>query len=173
MKNLTKLCLCLAVATLIGLIAIAIPVPDASAQSTVDFCSLGTEGKVIDAKPMNGAASTLTFTFGPRYCARNVASFKWLVVEMEYTHSTKVGNVLLTCTNGRSVATADKTPTTCVGAGTCTTVDGGIFSTAVTASKNWSMRLGIRGYRAWSCVASHDGTPTASEILTANAYLTD
>ena len=146
----------------------------ASAQSTVDFCSLGTEGLVIDAKPMNGAASTLTFTFGPRTCARNVASFQWLVIEAEFTYSSKDGNVVITCTNGRSVATADKTPTTCTGSGTCVTADAGIFSTAVSAAnKKWSVRLGIRGYRAWSCVASHDNTPTASEIFTANAYLTD
>jgi hypothetical protein len=123
---------------------------------------------------MNGAASTLTFTFGPRECARNVASFKWLVIEAEFTYASKAGNVLFTCTNGRSVVTADKTPQVCVGAGTCTAVDAGIISKAVTASKNWSgPRIGIRGYRAWSCIASHDNTPGAGEILTAYAYLTD
>ncbi len=147
---------------------------DAGAQATVDFCSLGTEGLVIDAKPMNGATSTLTFTFGPRACGRNVASFRYLVIEAEFTYSSKAGNVLFTCTNGRSVATADKTPQVCAGAGVCITVDAGITSTAVTASKNWSgPRIGIRGYRAWSCIASHDNTPGAGEILTVNAYLTD
>ncbi|MHC4867013.1 MAG: hypothetical protein ACYTEX_23290 [Planctomycetota bacterium] len=146
----------------------------AAAQATVDFCSLGTEGLVIDAKPMNGAAATLTFTFGPRECARNVASFQWLIIEGEFTYSSKTGNVLITCTNGRSVATATHTPQTCVGAGTCTTTDAGIFSTAVgAANKNWSVRLGIRGYRAWSCVVSHDNSPTASELFTGYAYLTD
>ena len=144
----------------------------AVAQSTVDFCSLGTDGLVINAKPMNGAASTLTFTFGPRECARNVASFQWLIIEGEFTHTTD-GNVVVTCTNGRSVATATHTPQTCVGAGTCTGVDGGVFSKAVTGDKDFSFRLGLRGYRAWSCVASHDNTPAAGDILTVNAYLTD
>ena len=146
---------------------------NALAQATVAFCSLGTEGKVIDAKPMNGAASTLTFTFGPRECVRNVASFQWLIVEMEFTYSSKAGNVLMTCANGRSVATADKIPQTCAGSGTCTATDAGIVSKAVTANKKWSFRIGIRGYRAWSCVASHDNTPGAGEILTGYAYLPD
>jgi hypothetical protein len=128
---------------------------------------------VIDAKPMNGAASTLTFTFGPRECARNVASFKWLVIEGEFTYSSKAGNVVATCLTGRSVATADKTPQTCAGAGTCTALDAGVVSKAVTANKKWAFRIGIRGYRAWSCVVSHDNSPTASEIFTGYAYLTD
>lgn len=144
----------------------------AFAQATVDFCSLGTEGVVINAKPMNGAASTLTFTFGPRECARNVASFQWLIVEAEFTHTTS-GNVIITCTNGRSVATANKTPQICVGAGTCTALDAGVVSKAVTGDKNWSFRVGIRGYRAWSCIASHDNTPAAGDVLTVSAYLTD
>lgn len=167
MKNSIKLIISAALA----LPLLFAPVPAAS-QSTVDFCSLGTEGKVIDAKSMNGAASTLTFTFGPRQCARNVASFKWLVVEAEFTHTTS-GNVLFTCTNGRSVATADKTPQTCTGSGTCTATDAGIVSKAVTGNKKWSFRVGIRGYRAWSCVASHDNTPAAGDVLTSYAYLTD
>ncbi len=147
--------------------------PAALAQSTTRFCSLGAEGVVIDAKPMNGASSTLTWTFGPRECSGNVASYNWLVVEMEFTYSSKAGNVLVTCTNGRSVATADKVPQVCAGAGTCTATDAGIVSKAVTANKKWSFRVGIRGYRAWSCVASHDNTPGAGEILTTGAYLSD
>jgi hypothetical protein len=122
---------------------------------------------------MNAAAGVRTFTFGPRECTSNVSNYNWLVVEMEFTYSSKAGNMIVTCTNGRSVATADKTPQVCIGAGTCTATDAGIVSKAVTANKKWSFRVGIRGYRAWSCVASHDNSPTASEKLTTYAYLTD
>jgi hypothetical protein len=154
------------------LVAVVLFPSMAFSQATTRFCSLGTEGLVIDAKPMNGAASTLTFTFGPRECSGNVASYNWLVIEATFTHTTS-GNVIFTCTTGVSVATADKIPQVCSGGGTCVAVDGGIISKAVTGNKKWAARLGIRGYRAWSCVASHDNTPAAGDILSANAYLTD
>ena len=93
--------------------------------------------------------------------------------EAEFTYSSKAGSVLMTCLTGRSVATADKTPQVCAGAGTCTLLDGAILTKAVTANKKWKFRMGLRGYRAWSCIFSHDNSPTASELFTGYAYLTD
>ena len=164
MKRFFQLALCLSTLLLAA---------DTSAQATVDFCSLGIDGLVIDAKPMNGATSTLTFTFGPRACARNVASYKWLVIEAEFTYDSKAGNILYTCLTGRSVATANKVPQVCAGAGTCTLIDAGVATKAVTGSKKYEFRIGLRGYRAWSCIVSHDNSPTADEIFTGYAYLTD
>jgi hypothetical protein len=146
--------------------------PGSRLKPPITYCLLGTAGVVVDAKPMNGAAATLTFTIAPSQCGRDAASYQYLVLESEFTHSTN-GNVLWTCLTGATVATATKTPQTCTGSGTCTAVDAAIFSKAVTGNKKWAVRLGVQGYRAWSCVASHDGGPGAGDILTASAYLTD
>jgi len=156
------------------LILALVLVPDVVfGQSDTRWCPLGVNGTTLSNVALNGAAASRTFKFGPVACRNEkVASFRWLVLEMEFTHTTS-GNVLVTCTTGQTLATADKTPQTCSGSGTCTANDAGIVSKAVTGSKKWAARLGIRGYRAWSCVASHDSTPVAGDKLTVGAYLTD
>lgn len=171
MKMIMKIFLVLAILAVPSL-ALAQQWPGSRLQPPITYCLLGTAGVVIDAKPMNGAASTLTFTIAPIQCGRDAASYRYLVIESEFTHA-KSGNVLWTCLTGATVATATKTPQTCTGSGTCTAVDAGIVSKAVTGDKQWAARVGVRGYRAWSCVASHDNTPGVGDIITANAYLTD
>lgn len=141
------------------------------AQDDAKFCNLGVAGVVAKAKPLNG---TVNFKFGPRACGRSTSSYGYLVVEMDYTHDNN-GNVVLTCTTGQSVSTADKVPQVCgsVTDGVCILDDAGIAQKAVTGDKKWTFRFGIRGYRAWSCTTTHSGTPSASDIVTENAYLTD
>jgi len=135
-------------------------------------CAMGINGKVIDTKPLNGGAATLTYTFGPVACGRRISSYSYIAFEVEYTNVT-AGNVLLTFTNGRTRATATHTPQTCSGSGTCTMVDAGIFSKAVTGSIDYSGRLGPRGFNIWKVIASHDNTPVAGDIITVRLYLTD
>lgn len=140
------------------------------------YCRLGKaqrNGRVLNDVSLNAAAASRTFTIGQESCNEWTASYQWLIVELDFTYDTKAGNVVLTCTTGQAIANADKTPQVCVGAGTCTALDAGIVSKAVTANKKWAARIGIRGYVAWSCVVAHDGTPGAGERITARAYLID
>jgi hypothetical protein len=153
------------------LMAILLTASAASAQNL--WCAVGRDrGRVLKAVALNGSAASRTFSFGPKICGKSAAVYRYLILDVEYTHTTS-GNVLFTCTTGYNLSTANRTPQTCVGAGTCTALDGGIVSKAVTGSKNYVARLGLRGMRAWSCVASHDNTPAAGDIVTVHAYLTD
>lgn len=164
----------------LGVVALLLAFLSAAAAAPADpaiddrpyRCALGVGGKVLSAKAMNGSASSLTYTFGPKACGRRVASFRWLVLEAEYTHANS-GNVVLTLTHGQRAATANKTPQVCTGSGTCVLVDAGIFSKAVTGDKKWSARLGLRGFPIWKIVGSHDGAPAGGDLLTIYVYLTD
>ena len=143
------------------------------AQTTAELCHLQAGGYIFKNVALNGATSTRTFKFGDTACNRKVSSYEFAVFEFDFTYSSKSGNIVLTCTTGKDLKNADKTPQICVGSGTCTAMDAGIFSKAVTANKKWAVRMGIRGYASWICVVSHDGSPTASELITMNGYLTD
>lgn len=164
--------------TLIIALSLCLLIPSsAEAQKSSRWCRLGAVGdggKVIDSKPMDGAAGTRTFTFGTKSCGDKTSSYSYLVIEMEFTHATN-GNMILTCTNGQTTGTADKSPQVCgsITAGVCVAEDAAIVKKGVTGDKNWSFRIGIKGYRAWSCIASHDGGPAAGDILTTYAYVTD
>jgi hypothetical protein len=52
-------------------------------------------------------------------------------------------------------------------------VDGGVWSKAVSGDKVYTFRVGLRGYRAWSCSFTHDGTPDANDLLSVRAWLED
>jgi hypothetical protein len=142
-----------------------------AAQETARHCQIGRMGVVVDAKPLNG---TVNFKFGPRVCGRDVSSFTYLVIEVDYTHSNS-GNIVVTCLTGQQRDAADKAPQLCdhVSSGTCVMVDTGKASKAVTGDKKYTFRLGVRGYRAWSCTTTHDGTPDANDVVTERAYLED
>ena len=157
------------------MLAFLLCAPVAIAQEATTTCPIGDgNGLVINAKPLSGAESTLTFTFGPQLCSRDVSTFTYLTVEVEYTHTTN-GNVVLTCTTGQMQTTATKTPQACdsVTGGACIAADAGIIKKAVTGDKDYAVRLGVRGYKAWSCVMSHDNTPVATDVITVHAYVTD
>lgn len=129
-------------------------------------------GTPLDNVAMNAAAGTRTFTVGPDIGRVKLASYSYIVFEFDFTHANS-GNIVLTCSVGQTAATANKTPQVCSGSGTCTLNDAGIFSKAVTGDKKWSARMGIRGFLAMSCVASHSGSPAAGDKLTVVGYVTD
>jgi len=153
---------------LICLVAVSLFPLTVQAEKGFRLCKLGTK---LSAVSLNAAAASRTFTAGPTSCNDNMASYTYLVIEAAYTHSNS-DDLVITCTVGGTVATATKTPQLCTGAGTCTANDAGIFSKAVTGDKNFAVRMGIRGFPAVSCVASH-ATAGAGDILTVIAYLTD
>lgn len=142
-----------------------------TAQEDARLCQIGQTGVVVNAQPLNG---TVNFKFGPTVCGRKVASFAYLVIEIDYTHANS-GNVVVTCLTGSARNEWDKAPQVCdsVTSGTCVLVDAGKGSKAVTGDKKWAFKLGVRGYQAWSCTTTHDGTPGAGDIVTERAYLTD
>ena len=147
----------------------------AMAQADFRTCPLTgpDNGRVLTAVPLNGAASTLTFVVDPIRCGQKTASFSLLVLKVNFTHVTS-GNVVVTCTTGHDTKTATATPQICTGsAGTCIAEDAGIVSKAVTGDKEWAVRIGIHGYRAWSCTVSHDNTPAAGDLVTVHGKVTD
>jgi len=160
MRKLTKLL------TLLLVLAFAVP---ASAEKLTRRCRLR---PLLTAVSLNAGAASRTFTVGPKECNAEVSGYAMLTLEVAHTWA-KDGNIVLTCLVGSTIATATFTPQACAGSGTCTAVDGGIFSKGVTADKSYSVRLGHRGYAAISCVASHDNTPGAGDVVTVTGYLTD
>jgi hypothetical protein len=140
-------------------------------QADARYCRVGRDGIVVRDGALNG---TVSFNVGPMQCGARVSSYTYMILELEYTHDSN-GNVVVTCLTGQSVATADKAPQGCASVidGVCTAADIGVVSKAVTADKKWAVRLGIRGYRTWTCTITHDGTPTASDLVTVRAHLAD
>lgn len=156
---------------LILLLALSFAVPTV-AHADENFCRVGKSRGVIYKQAMNGGAALRTFSLPPkaRGCAEPTSNYRFLVMDLTYTKATN-GIITMTCTTGQDVKKANHTPQTCVGSGTCTLTDGGVFSKTVTASANFSFRLGIRGYRAWTCVVAHSA-PAAGDIITVEAALT-
>lgn len=143
----------------------------AAAQPTARYCQLGIGGRVVRDAALNG---TVNFKFGPVVCGASVSTYSYLVLEVDYTHDQN-GNVVVTCLTGQTTQTADKVPQGCgsISGGTCVATDIGVVSKAVTGNKKWTFRLGVRGYRSWSCSVTHDNSPTASDLVSVDAYLTD
>lgn len=153
---------------------LATPLP-AFAQADATWCPLSSTGLLVNNKSLKVADSEdLVFYLPETRCGRDISSFTWAIFEIDFTHTTD-GNVVLTCTNGQAptAAAAKFIPQTCAGAGICTTLDAGIFSKAVTGNKAYSFRLGVRGYRTWRCVISHDNTPATGDLISIGGYLTD
>jgi hypothetical protein len=120
--------------------------------------------KKLSAVVMNGAAGTRTFTITPG------EGFGQVTFWMNYTFAS-VGNITLTCLGGPFSDEATYTPTVCTGAGTCTTADAGIFVTAVTASKKYSLLMTTTGQRTISCIVEHSAA-AAGDIITIKVSFT-
>lgn len=119
----------------------------------------------LNAQAMNAAAGSRTFTLGP------VDGFATIQFWFDFTHTTD-GIISLTCTGGPLSGDKDYTLTQCAKASTegeCAAIDSGVLKSGtanLTADKKWDGRLGMRGARYMSCVAVHDNTPAAGDILT-------
>lgn len=160
--------LALLASLLLPILVLVSPTP-ASAQAETRYCPITTGGVVV---PLTALTSTVNFKFGPTVCStQEVASYKYLVIEVDYTWATN-GTITLTCLTGQSTPTANKVPQMCTGVGTCAMEDAGVYTKAVTASKKLAFRVGIRGYRAWSCSTTHSA-PAAGDKVLERAYLTD
>jgi len=136
-------------------------------------CPLGT---LISAKPMNGAASTLTFQLQqPTRTIRRCDPLKYdeLIMYVDFTHDND-GTITATCTVSDDAGTTYFEPTTGSElAGTLTLSYAGVIVTpaALTADKKFAIRLGISSYKDIKCVFSHGGTPAAGDILTVTGDL--
>jgi len=141
----------------------------AAAQNKHRAYPLGTK---LSAVSLNAAAASRTFTVGPTLGRDSLLDYGTLVLEYTFTHANN-GTISTTCTAGQTVATADKTLTTCVvSGGNCTIQFGGVATTAtLTTDKKWLWRLGIKGIKALSCVVAHGGTPAAGDVITVTGYV--
>jgi hypothetical protein len=130
-------------------------------------------GTLLDAKALNGAAATRTFTVGPRENNIDILGYDEIVLEHYFDYTATAGTITTTCKVGRTVATAAFSPTTCTTAtGTCTVNMGGVFVTAsLSADTKWVVRMRIEGYAALSCVVAHGGSPGATDKITVTGYL--
>jgi hypothetical protein len=165
-------------ATLAVLVTLLWASPSA-ADDNPRICVLAT---LIDAKPLNGAASTRTATIGPTEpCpdplsskSTTVGSFEWLVIDIDYTRATG-GTLTLTITTGITAATATAAIGFCstVVDGNCASAGGGVITITIGASDiHRDHKINIRGRRVLKIVAEHSA-PAAGDILTLNGFLTD
>lgn len=130
-------------------------------------------GTLLNAVALNGAPATRTFTVGPTLGADKLWSYSTLVLRLDYTWANN-GTISVTCTEGATGATATSSLTVCssVISGECFLDYAGKETTpTLTASKKVTLKLGIAGSQALSCVVTHNGTPNGSDVATVTGVL--
>jgi hypothetical protein len=154
-------------------------------NASVDVHSTYPLGTLLDAAPLNGAASTLTFYLGPRARATDytdstdattgpqLRGYKTLLLELKFDYDAQAGTITTTCTGGGTRATATSSLTTCtMSSGTCTLNFSGVAVTSsLSADKNWGFPITISPWPAIKCVVAHGGTPGAADTITVNGWL--
>lgn len=119
----------------------------------------------LNAVALNAAAASRTFTIGP------VDGFATIQFWFDFDYTAVAGVISLTCTGGPTSADKDYTLTVCDSASTegeCSAKTSGILKSEgqLSADTKWDARLGMRGARYLSCLAAHDNTPGATDLLT-------
>ena len=156
------------------LLAIVLLAPSvALAQVTPKTRSLEL-GTVLNNIDLDGAAAVRTFTIGPSIGGTSLITgderlegYTWLDLRFAFTYgaSTDVG---LTCTTSENGGTDEDTLQDCtLASGVCTSNDAS-WTKAVTASKKWRWRIGIKNGKRVKCVVTSTGAG-ASDQLTVKA----
>lgn len=163
---------------LASLIPLLLIPAQAAAAPCPDVLDLGT---VIDAKPLNGAASTLTVTVGPTEYATGdssmrcqVGQYSLIVFDVYFDKGSKDGNISSTITGGATAATADRKLTSCTpSSGNCSLNLGGVATTAsqLTTDVGWLQPVYTNHAMVIKAVFAHDNAPGATDKLTVKVWL--
>lgn len=119
----------------------------------------------LSAVALNGAAATRTFSI------TNKLGFADIMLMAKYTWANN-GTMTFVCTHSGDSNVTDYTPSVCtLAAGVCTMDWAGTWTTpTLTASKNFSLYIGMRGAKDVECVVTHNGTPGAGDLITVQYY---
>lgn len=137
------------------------------------YCRTYPIGAVLTAVPLNGAASTRTFTVGPVVGGDTLLQYKSISFDVDYIEA-NAGAITITCKQGQTVLTATHSMGVCKiqTNGSCLLSMGGVvYTDSLSASTYYSFVLGTNGAAAISCVVSHGGAPNASDLITIKGNL--
>jgi len=147
-------------------------------------------GTLLDAVALNAGAASLTFYVGQKHdcgvnnsCAptsstdtskgESVIEASALRLEVAFDYTAQAGTITLTCTEGATRATATATPASAtLSSGTYTLAWGGVVVTpSLSADKTWPVVINLNATPVVKCVASHGGTPGATDKITVKGWL--
>ena len=135
-------------------------------------------GALISAKPLNGAASTLTFTVGPTLGDGRTALFGYSTITLDVDYTYSAGGVLVFTCTGTGIpvaASATRVPTTMtVAAGAATLNWSGVISTpTLSTDKSFYFPIGLNGTQAFKCVLSMSGAAAGDIVSVYGTLMAD
>lgn len=126
-------------------------------------------GTLLNDIALNAGASTRTFTIGPLIGTGlttgddKLEGYTWLDLRFKFTYSAS-SDVGISCTTSENDGTDEDIIQDCtIASGVCTSSDASWLK-AVSASKKWRWRIGIKNGKRATCVVTSTGAGSSDKL---------